>query len=123
MTAHHGYPNSAGQVVIAGNTNPANNGSFTIQPIQPMQPYFGQPYGGIGASPGANWSFNSVTTEAPATSLEVFEDLVGLIRQLEAQLGLNTKDVNKDRWLDTIMGRIQEEAINATIQRLKALKL
>jgi hypothetical protein len=67
--------------------------------------------------------YTSEYTEDHKTSLEVFEDLVGLIRQLEAQLGLNTKDVNKDRWLYTVMGRIQEDAINSTIQRLKALNL
>jgi len=72
-----------------------------------------------------NWNVSSVTVTGnqEQTSLEVFEELTGLIKLIELKLNLDPKDGSKHEWLEMVMGRIQEETINDTIQRLKALKL
>ena len=65
----------------------------------------------------------TITVSDSRTSLEVFEELVGLIKLIELKLNLDTKDGSKHKWLELIMGRIQEETINDTLHRLKALEL
>lgn len=97
-----GSPNYGGGYVVGGSSN-----------IGGWTPSIGSP----------NFNFNSITVKEPQTPLQLFEDLVGLIKQLEERLSLDPKDKSKHAFLELIMGRIQEEVINDTIQRLKALKL
>jgi len=83
-------------------------------------------YVGIGSNPPSqfpNWSVGTITNEPEQTSLEVFEELVGLIKLVELKLNLDHKDASKHKWLELVMGRIQEETINSTLKRLKALEL
>lgn len=84
--------------------------------------------GGIGGGwqPSPNFNYNGTTTitvKEPQTALDLFEELIGLIGQLEDRLNLDPKDKSKHAYLELIMGRIQEDVINETIQRLKALKI
>jgi len=111
---NHGPINYNGPNNWQGGVSGGANGNGNVITIGPSVP------------PGPSYSFNnfeSTTTTIPQTSLEVFEELVGLIKLIELKLNLDPKDKNKDKWLESIMGRIQEEAINDTIQRLRALQL
>lgn len=98
--AYHGHP---------------NGGTITIGPSHASPNYHT-------IQPGTNFNYD-FTGPPIKTSLEVFEEIVGLIRLLEAKLSLDPKDHDKDKWLEKVMGRIQEETLNDTIQRLRALKI
>lgn len=97
-------------------------GNYTFGPSNPNVGYIGMP------NPGANFNWHTTNITGLAedtmkTSLEVFEELVGLIKLVELKLNLDHKDDSKHKWLEMIMGRIQEETINDTLKRLKALEL
>ena len=124
------YMNSGimGSTVIAGGANAGQ----AMAVGNPQYNYNGGPYYtenvvtvSAGANPimgSSNFNITSIG-QTIKTSLEVFEELVGLIKLIELKLNLDPKDDSKHKWLEMIMGRIQEETINNTIQRLKALKL
>jgi hypothetical protein len=95
------------------------------------QAMFGPPqqqynYNGNWITPNIGGSIGPTTTIEPAetrTPLELFEALANHIQLLEKLLKLDTKDENKQKWLEKLMGLVQEHELNQTVKRLKALKI
>jgi hypothetical protein len=93
------------------------------------QAMFGPPnYGYITPNIGGSGPFNNAwTTIGPVadtrTPLELFEALANHIQLLEKALKLDTNDEHKQKWLEKLMGLVQEHELNETVKRLKALKI
>lgn len=83
-------------------------------------PVIGSPIVAAGSNP---WTTTFIGGPAVKTPLELFEDLAGTIKLLETALKLNPKDADKHKWLDKIMGLVQEHELNEMTKRLKALNL